>query len=181
MKHLIIGLGIVISGASVAHAQDLISEMQACRTKANNTARLACYDTLTLPSEKHHIPSQAGNSSPPAKPIADTASKTQSASSADSAASTVTRESQVKNFGLAKVIEPQDKVEKITSLVSAVQKNPYGKLIVTLESGQVWRQTNSTTLRLKPGQEVYVEEGALGSYFLGKESSNKRIRVKRSQ
>ena len=60
-----------------------------------------------------------------------------------------------------------------------MQKTPYGKLIITLETGQVWRQTNSTSLRLKPGQEVYVEEGALGSYFLGKESSNKRIRVKR--
>ena len=87
----------------------------------------------------------------------------------------------MKNFGLDKVIEPKDKVEKITSVISAIQKTPYGKLIVTLESGQVWRQTNNTTLRLKRGQEVYVEEGALGSYFLGKESSNKRIRVKRSQ
>ena len=91
------------------------------------------------------------------------------------------RDNQVKNFGLAKVIEPEQKIEKITADVIGTKKDPYGKLIVSLENGQVWRQTGNSTLRIRTGDQVYVEEGMLGSYFLSKESSNKRIRVKRSK
>jgi hypothetical protein len=175
MKHFLIGLTIFISGFSSAQAQSLISELQACRAETNSTARLACYDNLPLTSAPQQAVKKAQDQLASSKSAPAVTHKAKQAPQPEAS-----RQNQVKNFGLDKVIEPKDKVEKITSVISAIQKTPYGKLIVTLESGQVWRQTNNTTLRLKPGQEVYVEEGALGSYFLGKESSNKRIRVKRS-
>lgn len=176
MKHFLIGLTILICGLSSVQAQSLISELQACRAETNSTARLACYDSLSLTNDRQQAVTKAQDQLASTKPAPAATHKAQQTPQPEAS-----RENQVKNFGLDKVIEPKDKVEKITSVVSAIQKTAYGKLIVTLESGQVWRQTNNTTLRLKPGQEVYVEEGALGSYFLGKESSNKRIRVKRFQ
>ncbi len=194
MKNVIISLGLLLSSITTVQAQDIVSQLQACRAQTDNAVRLACYDKLAVKYAEENIkndlhvtkvitpnsnaatpPVTTPTKSPTTPPVSVS---TEKRPPADDYAS---RDDQVKRFGLSKVIEPQEKIEKITSVITSVQKNPYGKLIITLETGQVWRQTNSTSLRLKPGQEVYVEEGALGSYFLGKESSNKRIRVKRSK
>jgi hypothetical protein len=194
VKNVIITLGLLLSSITSVQAQDVVSQLQACRAQTDNAVRLACYDKLAVkyaeknikndlhvtkvdkPNSKTLTPAAIAPAKSPATPPVSVSTEKRAPTN-----DYVSHEDQVKRFGLSKVIEPEEKVEKITSVITSVQKTPYGKLIITLETGQVWRQTNSTSLRLKPGQEVYVEEGALGSYFLGKESSNKRIRVKRSK
>ncbi|WP_166424441.1 hypothetical protein [Paraglaciecola sp. 20A4] len=183
MKIFAITLGLFFSAISGVNAQDIISELHDCRAENNDTLRLACYDKLSSinyqDSERH---TQASVSNKPAvvvstpQPIVKKEMAKPLASQ-----SFASRDNQVKNFGLAKVIEPEQKIAKITADVIDTKKDPYGKLIVSLENGQVWRQTGNSTLRIKIGDQVYVEEGILGSYFLSKESSNKRIRVKRSK
>lgn len=64
-------------------------------------------------------------------------------------------------------------------LVTAVSKSSSGKLTITLENGQIWRQSDSKTLRLSVGDAVFVRAKSLGSFMLSKESSDRSIRVKR--
>lgn len=63
--------------------------------------------------------------------------------------------------------------------VTAVSKNSSGRLTITLENGQVWRQTDSKTLRVSVGDGVFVRSKSLGSFMLSKETSSRSIRVKR--
>jgi hypothetical protein len=43
----------------------------------------------------------------------------------------------------------------------------------------VWRQTDGSHFRLSKDEVVIIERGALGSFFIGKEDTKKRIRAKR--
>jgi quercetin dioxygenase-like cupin family protein len=70
-------------------------------------------------------------------------------------------------------------VEQISAKVIEIQKAPYGELIITIEGGQVWRQKNRARFKLSEGEVITIERGALGSFFIGKEDTNRRIRVKR--
>lgn len=69
--------------------------------------------------------------------------------------------------------------EKILSTVISLKKGPYGSYTVNLENGQIWKQSGSEKFRLKTGDAIYIKKGALGSFLLGKEGKNKKIRVKR--
>jgi hypothetical protein len=73
----------------------------------------------------------------------------------------------------------KDLINQIVAKIVKVKKNSYGNQIITLVNGQVWQQTGSTRLRLKKDQIVIIERGAMGSFFIGKENVNKRIRAKR--
>ena len=73
----------------------------------------------------------------------------------------------------------QVKEEADPVLVTAVTKSSTGKLTITLENGQVWRQNDSKTFRLSAGDAVFVRSKSLGSFVLSKESSSRSIRVKR--
>lgn len=72
------------------------------------------------------------------------------------------------------VKEEPDPVE-----VTAVTKNSSGRLTITLENGQIWRQMDSKTLRVSVGDKVFVRAKSLGSFMLSKETSSRSIRVKR--
>ncbi|GAC32960.1 hypothetical protein [Paraglaciecola polaris] len=178
MKTTLITLGLTLSVISSAHAHDLASELRACQAKTDSALRMACYDQLSTTNSSSQT--QAPIASPPSVQTPPPSAKVP-ATKPVAAENQVSRDTQIKNFGLAKVIEPEDKVQKVSTSVTDASKDPYGKLIVTLENGQVWRQTSNSTLRIKTGDQIYVEEGMLGAYFLSKESSNKRIRVKRSK
>ena len=108
MKHFLIGLTIFISGFSSAQTQSFISELQACRAETNSTARLACYDNLPLTSAPQQAVKKAQNQLASSKSAPAVTHKAKQAPQPEAS-----RENQVKNFGLDKVIEPKDKVEKI--------------------------------------------------------------------
>ena len=82
-------------------------------------------------------------------------------------------------FGHEKKQINKDLINQIIAKIAKVKKNSYGNQIITLVNGQVWQQTGSTRLRLKKDQIVIIERGAMGSFFIGKENVNKRIRAKR--
>jgi hypothetical protein len=82
-------------------------------------------------------------------------------------------------FGHEKKQFNKDLINQIIAKIVKVKKNSYGNQIITLVNGQVWQQTGSTRLRLKKDQIVIIERGAMGSFFIGKENVNKRIRAKR--
>ena len=55
----------------------------------------------------------------------------------------------------------------------------WGKKIITFSDGSVWQQSDSAYLKIEEGQQVSIERGLLGSFYLSVEGINKRMKVKR--
>ena len=72
-----------------------------------------------------------------------------------------------------------EQIDQIRATVADVGESPGKKLLVALDNGQVWRQLDNKTLRLRNGEAVIVRKASLGSYLLEKESGSRSIRVKR--
>lgn len=69
--------------------------------------------------------------------------------------------------------------EKVLVDIVHVKKGPRGKSTFTLSNGQVWKQKEAQTYKLKAGKQVFIKKGALGSFFLGQADRKKKIRIKR--
>ena len=82
-------------------------------------------------------------------------------------------------FGQENKQSTKDIINQIKSTILKVQKDRFGNQTISLANGQVWRQTDSTRLKLKKDQIVIIKRGAMSSFFIGKEDANKRIRAKR--
>lgn len=91
-------------------------------------------------------------------------------------ATTVDR--QAESFGLSSELR-QDALSMVAD-VTAVARNAYGKLEITLANDQVWRQLDTGRLPLRVGDAVVIEEASLGSFLLEKRSGSRRIRVRRA-
>lgn len=77
---------------------------------------------------------------------------------------------------------PPETIESITANVTDYAFNPFGKFVVFLESGQVWRQIEGDSGRAnfkRGGNTVLISRGALGSYNLQINDSNVVYKVKR--
>ncbi|MDF2178736.1 hypothetical protein P2G88_10795 [Aliiglaciecola sp. CAU 1673] len=61
-----------------------------------------------------------------------------------------------------------------------MEKGSYNKPIMTLDNGQLWKQVDSQRYYMPDGH-LYIERGALGSFWLGSEDANRRMRVSRIQ
>lgn len=70
--------------------------------------------------------------------------------------------------------------EESAETVTAVTKSSAGRLTITLENGQVWRQSDSKSFRISVGDAVVVRAKSLGSFMMSKEGSSRSIRVKRA-
>ncbi len=90
-----------------------------------------------------------------------------------------TAEEQQAAFGLP-MKSPAENLHDISNRIGKIETAGHGARILTLENGQVWRQVGSSSQpRLKPGDTVNIEKGALGSFILKKQGSNRSLRVKR--
>ncbi|MCP3864717.1 MAG: hypothetical protein GY770_11025, partial [Aestuariibacter sp.] len=81
-------------------------------------------------------------------------------------------------FGL-KVKSEVQALENISDTVVDVTKSARGKKIIHMKSGAIWQQVDSAYFKLEDGMSVYIERGALGSFYLSHEEVNRRIKVKR--
>lgn len=70
-------------------------------------------------------------------------------------------------------------LEQIVSGVTRVAEGPYGKLVIELDNGQVWRQLDSARLPLDTGESVQIRKAGLGSFLLEKATGSRTIRVRR--
>ncbi|MCI4645857.1 MAG: hypothetical protein MRY64_13840, partial [Hyphomonadaceae bacterium] len=68
-------------------------------------------------------------------------------------------------------------IDEITYAITDVDRDAYGKVIVTLENGQVWRQTDSGRTPRNP-EAALIKRAALGSYMM-KLDGSRAIRVRR--
>lgn len=192
-------LAIFVSPMSVADT--LSDKLSICAEKSDSLQRLVCYDKLTkeMRETRNNLPQQQAKLKvsaaeevdhdvnliqkdqleivlPSSELIDELPTQPRSAGAVDD---TVKKEQQQQQFGKENIQRPEDLIKKITAKVVQVQKAPYGELIITLEGGQMWRQTNNARFKLSEGEVITIERGALGSFFIGKEDTNRRIRAKR--
>ncbi|WP_281214076.1 hypothetical protein [Shewanella insulae] len=148
-------------------------QLSQCAAKQDKLDRLICYDKLAAkvgnkPQANSHVaPVSKPAPAPQPKPAPQAAAVVASTPAAAEA-----------SFG--KVYkEEKAELDKINLTVVSIRKNPHGALTITFDNGQVWKQNDSRRYKLKTGEKVYIEKGALGSFLLGKEDTNATIRVKR--
>ncbi len=173
---------------ATAGAADLQQAIIACKQQNDNFARLNCYDQIGAQVSAQVVTPVANPQAKPvesiSKPIAPQIESNLRTSSAQVTVAPVqvisqpTAEAIVDDFGRTKS-RPSDDLQQITGKVKALSTNNQRKLIITLENGQAWRQTDSDSLSIKVGNNVNIEKAAFGSFLLNVEGSNRKIRVKR--
>ena len=138
-----------------SYADTLGNKFEKCVEIQDDLSRLGCFDKLSLTSknttEKIEPPTQSQKES---------------------------------RFGGDKIEKKkrQDSghnLEKVTYTVTKIKKSITKKLTIYFDNGQVWKQSDNRTLRLKAEDKAELSSGALGSFFLKKANTNKTIRVTR--
>jgi hypothetical protein len=190
-------LALILVGAGVAPTQastpdPLPVQLKHCAALTDAGVRLACYDALAGSSASNQVSAPtaatsssavtagiAASNSPPAASSAPPA-----ATGAQPAASGASPAQADMEFGVhngpleAKLINPQ-REKHMLAVVSAISNRPRGELIVTLDNGQVWAQIEATRYPLKPGDQVEIDVGAMGSYVLWSPSNRRATKVTR--
>ena len=159
-----------VSLPAVAEGPASTTDVYACASIEDDAGRLACYDNAV--------------------------GRLKAAEDAGEVA-TITREEveQVKrdSFGfsipaLPKLALPKlgggdddGQIDEIQQAVVNARTNPYKKVIITLDNGQVWEQTDSTRIYLskkKPPQMAKIKSAAVGSFKM-KLDNGRTFRAKR--
>jgi hypothetical protein len=185
------GLGCVwltllaFGGPAVAQVSAVPSPLMACRGIADVAARAACYDRfvdantprantfapsvppITAPAAPAPQPEAAPRIVQPTAPVASTATLPASRFGADDLPP------ERRNPGVAP--PPAQIIAKVTQ----VRTDESDYVVVTLDSGQTWRQTDGPTLRVLPGASVKIRQGLIGSYLMSLADGNRSVRVKR--
>lgn len=162
-------LAVLLSGTGfypAKAAQPTTEALLACADEPDDPRRLRCFDAVV-----------AGlRTAPPAPAASASASASASAAAAPSVPAPVAAPetsapaaSAEDRFGARGDLkrEKHADLSEISATVTAVSTKPYGGLVVTLDNEQVWAEiTSGSKLKLKPGDAVKIERGALGSYVL---------------
>jgi hypothetical protein len=155
--------GLAALAAVTAGAADPTpAELGACRELAQDAERLACYDRVV-----GRMPAQAA--APAAAVPAPTAEE---------------------NFGRDRVLAAEEAKRReqesraageLNAAVTAIETRVDGLMTITLDNGQVWRQSRPDSMfRLKVGDPVKIQPGSLKSFILSG-PSNRSTRVARVQ
>ena len=63
--------------------------------------------------------------------------------------------------------------KELTAHIASVSRNPAGRSVLTLDNGQVWRQSETrSSFEAHAGEEVKITPGALGSFWLSTNTHN---------
>ena len=170
--------------SSQAHA-NIEQQLVDCASQTDKLDRLMCYDALAA-SVKSAVPTQlpatettvavASASAVAAPAVAVPVTAKTSAPTAVTATESINSAEQ--EFGLKKKSAEEDEVRLYAEVIS-IKKDPYGALIVNLSNSQTWKQVGTERYKLKVGQTIFIEQGALSSFLLGSDERNSTMRVKR--
>jgi hypothetical protein len=169
---------VVLSIVKIAGGAELPTELLDCRALTSAIARLDCYDQAI----DAHTPSPSQAAKPqtadnPA-PVAPTAAVAATAASQPML-------SQEDLFGQGEtemrksVQEATDtkEIDRIEAIIVEVYKSASGRAVITLDNGQVWKQSDDSRTRLSVNDKVTIRRRAFGSYTLFNKKTS--IRVKR--
>jgi len=181
---------LLASAALAGPRDDVIAAMGKCATISDDKSRLACYDALA-PRVKE------AQGTPPAALPGNRAPTEEEQKSwfgfnlGSLFASSPEQQSTPQQFGSDKLPETHaqeeaaaETVDSISAGVTDYAFTPFGKFIVFLDNGQVWRQEEGDSDRAyfhKAAKDntVTIKRGLLGSYNLTINDSNRLFKVTR--
>jgi hypothetical protein len=150
-------LAVLLSGMGLSdvNAADRTTDaLLTCANESDDAQRLRCFDAVVANLREAPAAQASSAAAPPP------------AAASQPAASAPTAE---QRFGARGDITPDrhDRIDELTGTVTALGAKPHGELIVTLDNGQVWAEiTSGSRVKLKTGDRVKIERGAMGSYTL---------------
>ena len=167
-----------------ASADALRDELRVCRDLPDDDARLICYDAAVDRSRQdaYSRPAPASEPSPAVTPAGPAAAP------AAAAATTATAGlSQEDLFGqtsdeVERTVEEatgDERIDSLSATVTKLREYTYDKMLITLDNGQVWKQIDTSNLRLRVGDTIDIERASLGSFLLRKKGSKRSMRVSR--
>lgn len=183
-------LAVPAGHAFAGQAEDVLFGVQKCATISDDKARLACYDEMA----PHVRDTLAHPPSPEEAPRPLTEEEQKSWFGFDLSGlfgSSPARQTTPQQFGNDQlpasketVAAEQTEVNSITAGVTDYAYTPFGKFIVFLDNGQVWRQIDGDTDHAyfndaTKGTKVTIERGAIGSYNLVINDHSTIFKVKR--
>ena len=164
--------------------QAATQSLESCAAIENPVKRLACYDTLAgrLPADTGKASGIAPSAVDPVAPKADVIVPAAPAVTPTVPAVEPTPDAEA-IFGLEHKQKPEEeRPDELQLKWTKKKKDAYGKWIIILENGQVWRQTDSKYFNFEDSeQRVIISRGFGGGFFLKEPESRIRIRVKRAK
>jgi hypothetical protein len=163
--------------------EDVLHDFSQCAEIRDGASRLACFDSLTprvkalVPRPAVPSPNAPVSAAPPPPVAAAPAMPQQQTTPEQFGSDRLPQESQESENA------PKE-LDHITSGVSEVAFTPFGKFIVFLDNGQIWRQLQGDSghahFRKKAtDNKVTISRGLLGSYNLTVNDSNAVFKVTR--
>jgi hypothetical protein len=168
--------------AAATSSREMLDLLAKCAEITEATARLACYDQLA-PQLRETVATIK-------KPAERTEAEKESLFGFDFGGIFSSPEGPTtpEEFGKNQMPQTQEEeaqvLESVTAGVTDYGMTPFGKFIVFLDNGQVWRQLDSDTgvasfMRAAKDNEVTVSRGLFGSYNLKINDGNGTYKVKR--
>jgi hypothetical protein len=180
--------------ASADPREDLVDGVAKCAVIADNTARLACFDALTPQLKAAQAAPAAPAAAPPTQP-ADNRAWYDPGRIFGASPSAQTTPEQFGGENLAPPPPPPPKpgeaappappapIDSITAKVTDYAFNPFGRVTVFLDNGQIWKQLDGDTdhVRFRKGDvnQAEISRGALGSYDMIINDSGASVKVRR--
>lgn len=186
-------VALVLAGTASAHAdsrEDVLDAMGKCAVIADDKARLACYDALS-PHVKDVLASPPGALPGNRPPTREEQESWFGFNLDDLFGAGPSQQTTPQQFGSdrlpetqAKVETAQHEVESITAGVTSYAYTPFGKFVVFLDNGQVWRQLegdadHANFHHTAKDNKVTITRGMLGSYNLMINDSDRVFKVSR--
>lgn len=167
---------------------DIHQSLLDCKQLTDNSARLSCYDRLaaTFGSQAASAGVAVPGAVAPGTAVLGAAVPGVAAPGASAPAAvvptpaTATPSAEVIEADFGKTqSRPSDQVEQLQATVKSLSRNKMRKMLITLENGHIWRQTEDDSIQLKAGDSVTIEKASFGSFLLSKTGTNRKVRVKR--
>lgn len=177
MKNLVVISTFVVVLAGISHstraqAQSVDPEQLAtCAAIGNSLKRLVCYDEVVTGSGVATVASQGA-----AKGAARAEQASQGRSQRGGQSERADGRNLEEEFGKAVEVE---RLKRLDVEIASKQQTPRGQWIITLENGQVWKQTDYRRHVLPSDASYFIEAGVSTNFFLGRNGSNSRISVER--
>ncbi|MBW0279976.1 hypothetical protein N5C36_15595 [Shewanella xiamenensis] len=170
---LLTGAVLLVSAQANAGIEQQLTQ---CAGITDKLERLVCYDNLAASIQ---VTTVTNNTTAPiavAPVVTPAAAPAALATAAPVAAAATNVED---NFGMEVKRVQENTTDKIYLDVESIAEDAYGALKITFTNGQVWKQTENRKFNLKVGEKVFIEKAALGSFLMGTEDRNAKVRVKR--
>lgn len=172
-RKTIIWLTAVTFAAGTVQADQLLDDLQGCRDLTSAVARLDCYDAAVDRSRQSETSRTTATAAPAPAP--------------EPTATAAAEISQEELFGknsneVQRTVEKvtgDERIDSLSAQVARLQQSGYNKVLITLDNGQLWQQTDTSSLRLKVGDDVRIDRASLGSFLLRKKGNKRTMRVSR--